>query len=471
LRCFVLCTTSLLTVLVGCATGQKSGHTEAIESHVYARPLDDVLAAATTLLTQRGWRVERSGDQLGTNWRQDASGSAFGYRVEGERIDAAHCTLHIESLAASSFAPPPQDATASGRPPGGGMSNPSGTGGDNNASGGRSTGWDGIDAPTTLGEAPPGLVILPRGRDEALEWALLQRLDPRAAQAIARADARGHLTAAPDAGAGQPQAGGAASLPLPAGCEPQVSGAETLIANRRLVLLAEVPGTNEIPDFVGRLACQAARNGVSTVLAVELLHRDQDWVETYLATRGTAADRAAFLEVTRSFDSLTPAGDGSAAVLKLIETVRVLRDAGLDIRIIAFDEAVNAVAREKARASSVEVARRIEPDALLLVVTQSASARTVLGPGETPETATLGWYLEHWGLKPVPLGLRSPGGQGWACTPAKGGCGPMAVPPLAMVPRPLESARSVELYARPDAQGFHGEYSVGTLTASPPPKG
>jgi hypothetical protein len=62
LRCFVLCTTSLLTVLVGCATGQKSGHTEAIESHVYARPLDDVLAAATTLLTQRGWRVERSGD-------------------------------------------------------------------------------------------------------------------------------------------------------------------------------------------------------------------------------------------------------------------------------------------------------------------------------------------------------------------------------------------------------------------------
>ena len=61
-----------LALLASCASGQKTAsRTEAIESHVYARPLDDVLTETTALLTQQGWRVERSSDQLGTNWRLD----------------------------------------------------------------------------------------------------------------------------------------------------------------------------------------------------------------------------------------------------------------------------------------------------------------------------------------------------------------------------------------------------------------
>jgi hypothetical protein len=441
-----------LLLLASCASGQKTTHTEAVQSHVYARPLDDVLTETTALLTQKGWHVERSGDLLGTNWRFDATGSALGYRVEGERIDDAHCSIHIESLAATSFAP----------------GAPAGPGASNGASGGKSTGWDGVDAPTTLGEPPPGLVTLPRGRDEALEWALLQRLDPRTAQAIQGADAR-TLAAVGGADAGTEVSPGAVLSPPPAGCEPEPTGVDVPIADRRVVLLADVPGTNEIPDFVGRLACQAARKGIPTVVALELLRGDQEWVDTYLASGGSAADRTGFLQVMRSFGAQGSGAHGTEAVLALLDRIRTLRDAHLSLRVVAYDEAASSPQRDKARASTLERVRRVDPDAFLLVVVERAQARTVLAGGESSEKPPLGWSLARWGLRPLSLDVRSPGGQAFACdSGAHGACG--QVPVHSKGSPAGATSHSVELYPSPDAQGFSGEYAVGPFTASSAPK-
>ena len=462
-------TTQLLAVilLAGCANGQKTAaHTEAIESHVYALPLDDVLTEATALLSQQGWRVERFGDQLGTNWRVDASGGALGLRVEGEPIDDGHCSIRIEALAASAFGPPPTNSQGPSTNLSGGPMPARVNSGANAAGGGHSPGWDGLDAPTTLGEPPPGMVTLPRGREEALEWALLQRLEPRAARAIAHADARtkSAASAAADGGTVLPLGPTSAVPPLPA-CEPALSGVEVPLAERRLVLLADVPGTNELPDFVGRLACQAARADVPTVVALELLRVDQDWVDTYFASQGTALDRAAFLQVTHSFDARTSASGGTEAVLKLLDRLRTLRDTGLTLRVVAFDEAGNTPSRGKARASTLERVRRADPEALLLVVTERSQARTVLNSGEAQGQAPLGWFLAHWGLKPLSLDLQSPGGTAWSCPVGRGPC-VVSVPATAAKSR--QEMRDVVLYPHPDAQGFQGDYSVGPLTASSP---
>jgi hypothetical protein len=452
-----------LLLLAGCAPGQKAGgHTEAIEGHVYALPLDAVLPQATALLSERGWRVERSGDQLGTNWRLDSSGEALGYRVEGTRIDEGHCSIQVELLAATSFAPPPSS----------GATNPSGnlsgtpmyardSSGGSGASGGRSTGWDGVDAPTTLGESPPGLVTLPRGRDEALEWALLQRLDPRSAQAIAHAEARRKSAAATPSAA--PVA--SAAPPPPAACLPTPSGLEAALAERRLILLSDVPGTNEIPDFVGRLACQAALQGIPTLVALELFRVDQTWVDTYFASQGKAEDRTAFLQVARSFDRQASGVRGSAAVLRLLDTLRTLRDAGLSLRIVAFDD--SSPESKRARAVTLERVRRAQPEALLLVVVQRAEAQTLLPPDVATAEAPLGWTLSHWGLQPLSLDVHSPGGQAWSCPAVEGRCTPVSIPRTA-APAPGDWP-SIEVYAAPDRQGFGGAYAVGPLTASAPP--
>ncbi len=334
--------------------------------------------------------------------------------------------------------------------------------------GGKSTGWDGLDAPTALGEAPPGMVTLPRGRDEALEWALLQRLDPHAAQAIQSADARSHAAAGAGtaAGATPPAAPGTASVAPAPGCE--LSGVDALIAERRFVLLADVPGTKEIPDFVGRLACQAVRKGAPMVVALELMRADQEWVDTYLASTGSPADHEAFLHVTRSFDPQASGGRGTQAVLELLDRVLTLRDAGFTLRVVAFGEASNAPETERSRASTLERVRRVEPDALLVAVVEGPQARTVLQTGEPADAAPLGWYLQRWGLRPLALDLRSPGGQTLSCvSPGRAACGPVPVP---ATPRGPGTSRSVKLYSSPDAQGFQGEYSVGPLTASTLPK-
>jgi hypothetical protein len=58
-------------LLAGCMTqtATTAAHPEAVvPSHLYAHLLDDVLQQAQALLVQKGWKVQRFGDELATNW-------------------------------------------------------------------------------------------------------------------------------------------------------------------------------------------------------------------------------------------------------------------------------------------------------------------------------------------------------------------------------------------------------------------
>src|SRR5208283_903368 len=110
--------------------------TEAVENHVYALPADTVLTTTENVLVKNGFRVDRQGNQLGTDWRPEASGSLAGYRVVVDPIDADHCTVHVEMVAATGL-----------------------------GSGGGGRGGDSALDPelyNTLNEPPPGLVAMPR---------------------------------------------------------------------------------------------------------------------------------------------------------------------------------------------------------------------------------------------------------------------------------------------------------------------
>jgi hypothetical protein len=418
---------ALVALTAGCASAPRPvGQPETVQEHVYARPLDDVLTETTTVLTEQGWRVQRSGDQLGTGWRPAGTGSASGLRVTAERIDVDHCRIQIERVNAVSLGPAIEERG----------SRQSSLGADITA------GSDRLDAPSTLGSPPPGLGALPAGRDEDLELLVLQRLEPRAADALARAN--GRAGAAPAPGGTTP-----ASPPLPGvtpspeahppDCGPALAGTGPLLTGRRLVLLAGIPDSREIPALVGGLACQAARSGIRTGVALELLRADQELVDTYLASPGSLADRAAFLRLAKSFGSRP--GVGSPAVLGLLDQLRTMRDAGLPLSIVAFDEPGDARGRDRARARTLERFRRADPDGVLLVMVQPSRARTVLRPGETEEQAPVGWYLVRWGLRPVPLAPR----------PASGAA-----------PGP-----AVQLSASADGDGFQGDYVGGLLAPLP----
>ncbi len=452
--------------VAGCASGPTTtagttGSAEALPTHVYALPLDDVLTQTTALLIGQGWPVQRSGDRLVTGWLGNATGYAVGYRVDGDRIDAGHCRIQVLRLVATptnvyveprlsgrpmyqtrrgDYVPPPDIPGVA------------------------------TDAPneSAAGTNPPfGLVVTQHARDQGLEWALQEHIEPASVPARQRTETLAAALSQGEANdAGLPTLRPRAAYLSPSqNCEPRLTGVESPLVERRLILLGDIPGTNEIPDSVRRLACQAAQKGVPTLVALELLRADQDWVDIYFASGGTAADRAAFLQVTRSFKST---GSGQTqAVFGLLDNLRALRDTGLPIRVVAFDEPGTVPSREKARASNLERVRRAEPDTLLLAVVARSQARTTLAPGETPDSASMGWYLSQWGLRPLSLDVRSPGGRRWSCAgPAP--CGPVPVPATSSAAG--ESERTVQLFSNPDAEGFWGAYFVGPLTASSAPK-
>ncbi len=117
--------TAGVLLLAGCVTqtATTAAHPEAIApSHLYAHPLDDVLQQAQALLVEKGWKVQRSGDELATNWvhvetpaprSEDGPlapiatsapkpADVIGYRVYGERIDDGYCSIRIVRLVATS---------------------------------------------------------------------------------------------------------------------------------------------------------------------------------------------------------------------------------------------------------------------------------------------------------------------------------------------------------------------------------
>jgi hypothetical protein len=189
--------TLLLLLCAACATGTTSttGQPEVVPSHVYARPLDDVLMQSKSLLGEEGWRVARVGNILATNWMGGATGTLVSYRVYGQRIDAGFCTIRIERLVANPTTNYYEQRTSGHRPTLGGMEVPLPA----EFQGGNTVGGpESQDYSTTAnaaGLAPPfGMVVTQHTRDKGLELKLQEKIE---APVVATAAPQGVAPAVP----------------------------------------------------------------------------------------------------------------------------------------------------------------------------------------------------------------------------------------------------------------------------------
>ncbi|HMK71866.1 MAG TPA: hypothetical protein VK454_00930, partial [Myxococcaceae bacterium] len=254
----------LLAVLLGGAAGCTHGlktlpRTEGVQGYVYARSADETLDGAAALLQKQGFTVTRQGTSLGTDFIADGQGRTVGVRVDALEVDSGHWRIQAERfvLTASTLVTP------------GDQKNPASfqegerpnmilrrQGQDIPVTATLTQGASAEEKPSTLTGPPKGMTIGHRLRDDELEWELLSSLDGRGAAAIDAEDRRASGKATP------PPAPPADVLRSAGPCGEHVAGAEELAPSRRLVLLGDFPGTREIPDLVGRVACQAALTGV-----------------------------------------------------------------------------------------------------------------------------------------------------------------------------------------------------------------
>lgn len=247
-------------------------------------------------------------------------------------------------------------------------------------------------------------------------------------------------------------------------CAP-VSGSDGLWAKpqTRMAIFGEIHGTTEIPAFVGDVVCLAARDGRRVVLGVEMRPQDADApIARYLASKGTAADRA---QLIADWLPAVPDARSSEAMADLIVRVRALQRAGARISVLSFDPVGPAAgapeAREQAMADTLRQAAEAQPGVRLLILTGGAHARHgVLGPNGTIASMTTRLPA---GVA-VTVGVAPQGGTIWNCRLD------MTVPAMVCPPKTVEAPaasmpRGIVFGA--GGEGYDAAFSADRLSLSP----
>ena len=249
---------------------------------------------------------------------------------------------------------------------------------------------------------------------------------------------------------------------------PDVAGLDPLLRKGRILLLGEMHGSRESPAFVAHAACRGLRAGLPVTVALEIPTEEEGRVAAFLASGGNIEDRDSLLAGAFWQD---PFQDGrrSQAMAALLDDLRRWGKEGRKVRVRLLDRLPKAAApeRDRAMAAELEAAVKAAPDDLFLVLTGNLHTRTARGTPWDPKQENLGFLVapSHPGL--LALDVAYSGGTIWMCPDADPAhCGVQTLHTKGA--KDGERAAAVKLYEKPSPEGFHGEYFVGALTASPP---
>jgi hypothetical protein len=242
------------------------------------------------------------------------------------------------------------------------------------------------------------------------------------------------------------------------------------------LLFADVPGTEEIPQFIAEAACQQALAGLRVFIGLQLPRTVQPHIDSFLVSSGTDADRSQLLQ-----DEfwIRPFQDGRSrhAVFELLEYVRDLKARGRQVEVFAYEESgTPPIQSETAMARTVSSWRDRARDGLFLLLTADTHVRFQSNrDAHYPSLAVQLFQTERWLTSLV---ASHSGGTAWNCEgpePDKIRCGlhPLNARHYPPAPRrhsrnPRDEVRFIARWPRPSPDGYQGTYYVGTLTPSLP---
>ena len=245
----------------------------------------------------------------------------------------------------------------------------------------------------------------------------------------------------------------------------EVPGIDPLLKKGQILLLGEMHGTTEVPAFVSTAACRGLRAGHSVTVGLEIWTDEAARIAISLASGGKPEDRAALL-AGPFWRDVYQDGRRSQGMFALIEDVRRLRKEGRKVQVKVFDRLPKAPGAERDRAMAEELLSAIEasPEDLFLVLAGNLHTRTARGTPWDPNLENMGYLVAQRRPTVVALDNSYSGGTLWMCPSAD---------PADCGPRPLRGKGEgqplgVKLYEKASPTGYHGEFHVGALTASPP---
>ncbi|NOK22241.1 hypothetical protein, partial [Corallococcus carmarthensis] len=459
-----------LTLLsISCAHSKRGAEAELPKyEHVFQKPLAEALAATRQLMEERGHVFEDTEDptQLVTTWSEpDRAGSRnttyTRYLVTGIAVAPRQSVVRIFRMT--------QQTT------------------------GNDVEWKKLwwkmylerreqraqpfvqDVDFSIDDADTKRLSMLRGvqhgiRDMDLEQALTLRLESAPSVEVLAGNAVEDKRPAPVRAPGFYLERWKEEAPAEGPCTTPVRGLPELLHPGLTLLIGEQLGSNEVPDVVGHVVCQAAQTGLAVVLGLSLPDTEQARVNAYLASPGAPADQDALLEGrfwTRTYQD----GRSSRAVLDLIDRMRALRTAGLRVTVVAYDtDVINGSERDAAQARVWTKRRAAKPDEVQVVLAGNTHTRMEKGTQWDPAFTPMAHLMKE-DRSLVVLDMSYAQGTRWGCDldrDSKLVCGIVgATPAPAVAARPGLSPY-IQMRETSATEGFQGLLYVGKLTASLP---
>jgi hypothetical protein len=248
-------------------------------------------------------------------------------------------------------------------------------------------------------------------------------------------------------------------------CGEEIFGLEQ-VARAPVVLLGEMHGIEGPPQFALDLACRLALRQGGATLALEISQGEQARIDSFLASNGDAAARAALLAGefwTRKFQD----GRSSVARLQMFEKARQLIHSGVALGVSAVDQDRGHPGdRDRIMGDSVVALARQGRGPVVML---AGNNHIITSPAEKNQRGMpwMGAVVRQQIPEALGLDNRYGAGEAWIMyadgDPPQVKCGRQPIG--AQEPG---TRWGIQLFATPDANGIHGSYDVGPARASDP---
>lgn len=244
-------------------------------------------------------------------------------------------------------------------------------------------------------------------------------------------------------------------------CAPPEGTAALLALDKRVIVLGELHGTHETPSAFAQIVCAAAQTGPVTV-ALELPEAMQPQLDAMLEAPDETSARAA-LEGSAFLDPHYDDGRTSLSMFAMLNSVRVLKAAGRDIAIHAFQPMhqrprdLDQAWYELDMGHALSLAVSARPQARVLALVGNLHARKTPHPRDPELGVPAAGHLPA--ADTLTLNIAQQGGEAWNCQET---CGVHAS-------RGVYDPEARGVILQPSDDGaYDGVLALGPTTASPP---
>lgn len=233
-----------------------------------------------------------------------------------------------------------------------------------------------------------------------------------------------------------------------------------------VVMLGELHGTEQAPAALSSIVCNALGNGLDVIVGLELPIAEQERLDQFMSSNGTAKDRANLIS-GHFWQKDYQDGRSSLAMQNLIDSLRSYGAADSNsVRVVFIDNPGAMGGQDKFMAERLSATISKSPNSFVIALTGNVHNRVVLGSHFDDKFEAMGYRFTYSNPETeiYSLNMAYEDGTAWICAVGSE-CGVMR-----LRGNGEDEGQGVAVYQRNELDAYDDVYYVGKITASMPAK-